>query len=145
VVESACPVDGNVCLLLIQLHCTKLTKLKQTIKHWTVLSDINSHTSLHLFAILRHVVWSDGLQELNVVVTVVLCHLFTTGFVMTHIDLHFPVESIVQQEVVCHADPVGFHGMALSVVVVPHITLRRNNHTECRAHRLLSSATGSSC
>lgn len=38
-------------------------------------------TSLHLFAILRHVVWSDGPQELNVVITVVFCHLFTTGFV----------------------------------------------------------------
>lgn len=38
-------------------------------------------TSLHLFAVLRHVVWSDGPQELNVVVTVVFCHLFTAGFV----------------------------------------------------------------
>lgn len=38
-------------------------------------------TSLHLFAVLRHVVWSDGPQELDVVVTVVFGHLFTTGFV----------------------------------------------------------------
>lgn len=38
-------------------------------------------TSLHLFAILRHVVWSNGPQELNVVIAVVFCHLFTTGFV----------------------------------------------------------------
>lgn len=37
-------------------------------------------TSLHLFAVLRHVVWTDGSQELNVVITVVLGHLFTTGF-----------------------------------------------------------------
>lgn len=39
----------------------------------------------------------------------------------THIDLHFPVKSIVEKEVVRHADPVGFHGMALAIVVVPHI------------------------
>lgn len=38
-------------------------------------------TSLHLFAVLRHVVWTDGSQELNVVVTVVLGHLFPAGFV----------------------------------------------------------------
>lgn len=37
-------------------------------------------TSLHLFAVLRHVVWTDGSQELNVVIAVVLGHFFTTGF-----------------------------------------------------------------
>lgn len=41
----------------------------------------------------------------------------------THIDLHSPVKSIVEEEVVCHADPVGFHGMALAIVVVPYIAL----------------------
>lgn len=41
----------------------------------------------------------------------------------THVDLHSPVKSVVEEEVVCHADPVGFHRMALAVVVVPHITL----------------------
>lgn len=41
---------------------------------------------------------------------------------MTYIDLHFPVQSIVEEEVVCHADPVGFHRMALTIVVVSHIT-----------------------
>lgn len=51
------------------------------------------------------------------------------GFVRgekTHIDLHFPVKSIVEKEVVCHADPVGFHGMALAIIVVPYIALERN-------------------
>uniref|UniRef100_A0A3B4T819 Uncharacterized protein n=1 Tax=Seriola dumerili TaxID=41447 RepID=A0A3B4T819_SERDU len=124
VVESTCPVDGDICLLLVQLHCSttcrELAKLKQTIKHWT-----QTLTSLHLFTVLRHVVWSDGPQELNVVVTVVFCHLLTTGFVrLTHIDLHFPVQSIIEEEVVCHADPVGFHGMALAIVIVSHITFK---------------------
>uniref|UniRef100_A0A3Q1HP11 Uncharacterized protein n=1 Tax=Anabas testudineus TaxID=64144 RepID=A0A3Q1HP11_ANATE len=128
VVETTCPVDGNICLLLVQLHCSsykmcRLTKLKQTIKHWTVLSNIDCGT--------KHVVWSDGPQKLNVVIAVVLGHLFATGFVnlcaLTHIDLHFPVQSIVEKEVVCHADPVGFHGMALAIVVVPHITFERKD------------------
>uniref|UniRef100_A0A3Q3IDW6 Uncharacterized protein n=1 Tax=Monopterus albus TaxID=43700 RepID=A0A3Q3IDW6_MONAL len=123
VVESTCPVDGNVGLLLVQLHCSKLAKLKQTVEHWTI-----TLTSLHLFAVLRHVVWSDRPQEPNVVITMVLCHLFTIGFVCaTHIDLHFPVESIVEKEVVCHADPVGLHGMTLAIVIVPHITLARRD------------------
>jgi len=34
-----------------------------------------SRTSLHLFVVLRHVVWSDAPQELDVVVTVELGHL----------------------------------------------------------------------
>lgn len=46
------------------------------------------------------------------------------GFVWsetTHVDLHFPVQAIVEEEVVGHADPVGLHGMTLAIVVVPHI------------------------
>lgn len=41
---------------------------------------------------------------------------------LTHIDLHFSVKSIVEEEVVRHADSVGFHGMTLAVVIVSHIT-----------------------
>lgn len=38
-------------------------------------------TSLHLFAVLGHVVRSDGPQELNVIITVVFGHFLTVGFV----------------------------------------------------------------
>lgn len=41
----------------------------------------NGLTSLHLFAVLRHVIWADGAQEFNVVVTVVLGHLLSIGLV----------------------------------------------------------------
>ncbi len=60
------------------------TKIQHT---WRVriqerpLEEKRTLTSLHLFAVLRHVVRSDGPQELNVVITVVFCHLLTTGFV----------------------------------------------------------------
>lgn len=60
---------------------------KKIERAWTVrilqspLGEKRTLTSLHLFAVLRHVVRSDGPQELNVVITVVFSHLFTTGFV----------------------------------------------------------------
>uniref|UniRef100_A0A673A844 Uncharacterized protein n=1 Tax=Sphaeramia orbicularis TaxID=375764 RepID=A0A673A844_9TELE len=144
VMKSTSPVDSDVCLLLVQFHCPswKLTKFKQAIKHWTVLSNIDCKrrlTSLHLLA------------ELYIVITVVLCHLFTTG--MTHVDLHFPVQAIVEEEVVGHANPVGLHGMALAIVVriltvivIANFflcSLRQRHFTPItlfRAHRFLSLA-----
>lgn len=45
----------------------------------------------------------------------------------THIDLHLPVQSIVEEKVVGHADPVGFHGMPLAVVIVSHIACVRTH------------------
>lgn len=58
----------------------------------------------------------------------------------THVDLHSPVKSIVEKEVVCHADPVGLHGMALAIVVVPHIALGKRKHpeNECSNHKSCS-------
>lgn len=40
-------------------------------------------TSLHLFAVFWHVVWSDWTQEFYVIITVVLGHLLSTGFMWT--------------------------------------------------------------
>ena len=37
-------------------------------------------TSLHLLAVFRHVIWETRTQEFNVVITVVLGHLHSTGF-----------------------------------------------------------------
>uniref|UniRef100_A0A674GLV1 Uncharacterized protein n=1 Tax=Taeniopygia guttata TaxID=59729 RepID=A0A674GLV1_TAEGU len=81
-----------------------------------------SLTSLHLLAVLRHVVRADGPQEFDVIIAVVLGHLLCIGLVRTtYIDLHLPVEPIVEQEVVGHADPVGFHGMSLAIIIIPNI------------------------
>ena len=51
------------------------------IKYLSVSSLRIKLTSLHLFAVLGHVVWPDGAQKLDVVITVVLGHLLTIGFV----------------------------------------------------------------
>ena len=37
------------------------------------------------------------------------------------VDLHLPVESVVEEEVVGHAHPVGLHRVALAVVVVANV------------------------
>lgn len=44
---------------------------------------------------------------------------------VTYINLHFFVQSIVHDEVVCHSNTMGLHGMALSIIVVADITCRR--------------------
>lgn len=51
-----------------------------------------------------------------------------------YINLHLSVEAIVEQEVVSHADPVGLHGMTLTVVVIPNITwnkIKHHSHFTC--------------
>lgn len=40
-------------------------------------------TSLHLPAVLGRVAWSDGTQEFDVVIAVILCHVLCCGFVRT--------------------------------------------------------------
>ena len=36
-------------------------------------------------------------------------------------DIHLFVEAVIDHEIVRHTDTVGFHGMALAVVVVAHL------------------------
>lgn len=55
----------------------------------------------------------------------------------THIDLHFPVKSIVEEKVVGHANPVGFHGMPLTIVIVSHVTCVRMHWTFGKRHIIL--------
>uniref|UniRef100_A0A3B4UFX9 Uncharacterized protein n=1 Tax=Seriola dumerili TaxID=41447 RepID=A0A3B4UFX9_SERDU len=109
VMQTPSPVDSNVCLLFVQLHGTSCTTVRR--KELTAfLPHINCNlcrklTSLHLFA------------EFDVVVTVILGHLLSTGFVRT-LKHRGQMEAIVEQQVVCHADSVGLHGMPLTIVCV---------------------------
>uniref|UniRef100_A0A3Q3F365 Uncharacterized protein n=1 Tax=Labrus bergylta TaxID=56723 RepID=A0A3Q3F365_9LABR len=108
VVKSSSPVHGDIRLL--RSTSGELAELKQAIEHGTVLSNVDS---LHLL-------------KLDVVITVVFGHLLCSGFV-TYIDLHFPVESIVQQQVVSHPDTMWFHGMSLSIVVISDVTCKEKH------------------
>ena len=42
---------------------------------------------------------------------------------MRSVDLHLPVETIVEEEVVGHPHPVRLHGVTLSIVVVANVTV----------------------
>uniref|UniRef100_A0A3P9I247 Uncharacterized protein n=1 Tax=Oryzias latipes TaxID=8090 RepID=A0A3P9I247_ORYLA len=133
VMQASSPVDGNVRLLFVQFHSTNC---------FTSTSNLRARlTSLHLFAVFRHVVRSDRAQELNVVVAVVLGHLLSTSFIFTYIYLHFSVETIVQQQVVGHSDPMGFHGMTLSVIIVSNITYKKQTQRNDGSISLLINNT----
>ena len=41
---------------------------------------------------------------------------------MWSVDFHFAVEAIVQKKVMGHAYAMGFHGMALAIVIIANIT-----------------------
>uniref|UniRef100_A0A3P8RXZ6 Uncharacterized protein n=1 Tax=Amphiprion percula TaxID=161767 RepID=A0A3P8RXZ6_AMPPE len=122
VVESSCPVHCDVSLLSVEFHRTSC-------KFFHFLNKARQLTPLHLLAELRHVVWPYGSEELDIVVTVVFCHLLCSGFLLkTYIDLHFPVQSIVEKQVVSHPDAVRFHRMPLSIVVISDISCKVNWH-----------------
>uniref|UniRef100_A0A8C5ZRX6 Uncharacterized protein n=1 Tax=Marmota marmota marmota TaxID=9994 RepID=A0A8C5ZRX6_MARMA len=117
-VQAPSPIHSNVRLLLIKFYsiCDRatnrqLTELKQAIEYWTVLTNIES---LHLLAVLRHVIWTNGAQEFDVVITVLLGHVRVINF-------HFLVETIVEQQIVCHVDSVRLHWVALSIIVISNI------------------------
>lgn len=46
-----------------------------------------------------------------------------------YINFHFPIQPIVEQEVVGHPDSVGFHRMTLAIVVIPNISCRKKINT----------------
>lgn len=41
---------------------------------------------------------------------------------ISYIDLHLPIETVVEEEVVGHADAVRLHGVTLAIVIIPNIT-----------------------
>uniref|UniRef100_A0A2K5NZ95 Uncharacterized protein n=1 Tax=Cercocebus atys TaxID=9531 RepID=A0A2K5NZ95_CERAT len=117
-VQAPSPIHSDVRLLLIKFHSTCWVPGQQS----GPLQWKNGLTSLHLLAVLRHVIWTDGAQEFNVVVTMVLGHLLSIGFVRALEDFHFSVETIVEQQIMSHADSVRFHWVALTVLTVVVVT-----------------------
>lgn len=39
----------------------------------------------------------------------------------SYIDFHFSVQSVVQQQVMRHPDPVWLHGMPLAIVIISDV------------------------
>ena len=46
----------------------------------------------------------------------------------THINFHFPVQSIVQQQIVCHSHTMRLHWMPLSIVEIANVTCNLNHN-----------------
>uniref|UniRef100_A0A3B3SMG2 Uncharacterized protein n=1 Tax=Paramormyrops kingsleyae TaxID=1676925 RepID=A0A3B3SMG2_9TELE len=113
VMQPSRPVDGDVRLLLVQLDSPLLTNRAPTRGVGLPACPHHPLTSLHLLAVLRHIVWADGAQELDVVVTVVFGHLLCIGLMGT----------VVEQQVVGHADAVRLHGVPLAVVILTIIII----------------------
>merc|ERR1711971_45429 len=124
--QTSGPVDGNLSRLFVQFHCRgnrtssrQLTELVESVEYWTILAYVEP---LHLLVVLTHVVRSDGPEKPDVVVAVELGHLLL-GRLVGPVDLHLPVEPIVEQKVVGHPYPMGLHGVTLPIVVVANVTV----------------------
>ena len=124
VVEATSPVDGNIRRLLVQLHrrgnaapARELAELVKPVKDGTILPHIES---LHLLVIFAHVIWANGPQEANVVIGVKLGH-FLLGGLVWPVDFHLPIQSIVEQKIVGHANAVRFHRMSLAIIIVADV------------------------
>ena len=120
------PIDSNIALPPIQprrpLHTPTRrnpTKLKQPIKHRTIIPDIILPL---LLGKIVHIIRGDPLQEVDVLVGVELRHLVLGGG-LGAVDLQLAVQAVVHDEAVGHADAVGFHGVAGVVGVVAHVAV----------------------
>lgn len=77
-VQATGPIYGDVAFLAVQacssLHRTtaaNATEFKKTIKHWAIVSDVE--TSL-LLAVILHVVWANFAEKIDVLISVKLGH-----------------------------------------------------------------------
>lgn len=126
VMQPARPVDSNIALLPIQpsrtLHtasCAYAAELEQSVKHRTVVSYV---VSALLLRVRVHIVGCHFLQELDVLVSVKLCHLELGRWFGT-VDFEFAIESVIHDQGVSHSNPMRFHGVAGVVGIVADITI----------------------
>jgi hypothetical protein len=75
------------------------------------------HTSLQVAKELRHVIWINDAEEIDVIVAVKSRHLIA-GDGLRPEHFHLAVQAIVHDKVVSHANAVRLHRVPLAVVVV---------------------------
>ena len=121
VMEAAGPVDDDVGAVLVEAAgaadgagSVQLAELEEAVENGAVLPDVEA---LELADVVLHVVGGDDAEEVDVVVGVEARHGRRADEAGPE-DLHPPVQAVVHDEVVRHADAVGLHGVALAVVVV---------------------------
>ena len=124
VMESAGPVDDDVGAVLVETAGAadgaggvQLAELEEAVEDRTILADVEA---LELPDVVLHVVGGDDAEEVDVVVGMEAGHGGRTDEAGAEY-FHPPVQAVVDDEVVRHADAVGLHGVALAVVVVAHL------------------------
>ena len=93
-----------------------LTKSKQAVEHGAILTDVKS-LEMARDGVVRECLRGGGGEEFNIVFGVKAVDVGGVGREGA-VDLHAVVEGVVDNQVVGHADPVGFHWMTLDVVLV---------------------------
>lgn len=152
-VKPPSPIHRNIRLLPVQLgrraHRTAgggLAELEQAVEHGTVLADVEA-LEVAGVDVVADGGGAYGGEEVDVVVGVEAADVVGGGHVGL-VDLHEAVEGVVDDEVVRHSDAVGFHRVALAVVVVSDrrlvevahpalFSVRSDRGERCASHYLL--------
>ena len=93
-----------------------LTKSKQAVEHGAILTDVKS-LEMARDGVVRECLRGGGGEEFNIVFGVKAVDVGGVGREGA-VDLHAMVEGVVDNQVVGHANPVGFHWVTLDVVLV---------------------------
>lgn len=125
-VKAASPVDGDVTESMVKLdgptHGSPgigLTEVEKAIKNRAILADVEALESPDL-VLLR--LWGDAAKEGHIVVGMEATQVAVSGGAgLEH--LHVLKQAVVSEKCMGHADPVGFHWVPLTVIVVPHLRI----------------------
>ena len=122
-VEPTGPVESDIGVATVELDGSVdepadegLTKSKQAIEHGAVLTDVKS-LEMARDGVVRECLRGGGGEEFNIVFGVKAVDVGGVGREGA-VDLHAMVEGVVDNQVVGHADLVGFHWVTLDVVLV---------------------------
>ena len=126
--KSTSPIDGYISILPVEFNgganrsaggC--LTKLKKPVENRAVLADIEPLEMTRVGMVVNSDRRNTG-EEVDVLLRVEAADVVSLGREGA-VDFHFPVKRVVDDEIVGHANAVGFHGVALSIVVVTYVRL----------------------
>mmetsp|Transcript_22290 Transcript_22290/g.37806 ORF Transcript_22290/g.37806 Transcript_22290/m.37806 type:complete len:201 (-) Transcript_22290:18-620(-) len=132
VMQSACPVHCHICLIVIEAHCSinrtsccNLRKFINSIKYRTIITDIKH---MQLFDEMSHVVGRDVTQKIHIVVRVEYCQFFVVAS-MRFKNIHFIIQSIVDQQIMGHSNSMRFHWMRLAIIEIANFSIIKISHT----------------
>ncbi len=117
---------------MIQLHGTtdrttsiSLTKGIQAVENWTILSDVKALecTQLLMLRFRRY-----GTQKSHVIISMKTTKVTVSSRVRSQ-NLHSLMHAVMNKQGMRHPDAVGFHGVTLAVVIIPHLVVVEVGHS----------------